>query len=104
MNYIYKITSIDEHERWVFLQADEWDLEESDSFIFLVKKICSQVNGEIIDISDDRYRIKNDPCNLIYQWDSLFGITIIYPRSVAKDTVIDFLGFVLNKEESSGER
>ena len=39
MNYIYKITSIDEKERWIFLQADEWDLEEPDSFVYLLKKI-----------------------------------------------------------------
>lgn len=96
MDYKYKIISIDEKQRWIFLQADEWDLEEPYSFNFLVKKIRSQVNGEIVDIGDDRYRVKNDPCNLVYQWDSLFGITIIYPRSVAKNKVIEFLEFVLN--------
>lgn len=104
MNYIYKITSIDEKERWIFLQADEWDLEEPDSFVYLLKKICSYVSGEVVDIGDDRYRVKNDPCNLVYQWDSLFGIAIIYPRSVAKNRVIEFLEFVLNKEEPSGEK
>lgn len=98
MNYIYKITSIDEKERWIFLQADEWDVEEPDSFAYLLKKICSYVSGEVVDIGDDRYKIENDPCHLIYQWDSLFGITIIYPRCVAKDRVVEFLEAVLDKE------
>ena len=98
MDYKYKIISIDEKQRWIFLQADEWDLEEPDSFNFLVKKIRSQVNGEIVDIGDDRYRIKNDPCNLIYQWDSLFGITIIYPSNVTSGKVVEFLAFLLEDD------
>lgn len=68
------------------------------SICLLVKKICSYVSGEVVDIGDDRYKIENDPCYLIYQWDSLFGITIIYPRCVAKDRVVEFLEAVLDKE------
>ena len=95
MDYNYKIISIDEKQRWIFLQADEWDLEEPDSFNLLIKMISEHVKGDIIIMSDDGYRIKNDPCNLIYQWDSLFGITIIYPSNITSDRVVEFLAFLL---------
>lgn len=49
MDYNYKIISIDEKQRWIFLQADEWDLEEPDSFNFLIKMISNHVKGDIID-------------------------------------------------------
>ena len=95
MDYNYKIISIDEKQRWIFLQADEWDLEEPDSFNLLIKMISDHVKGDIIVMGDDRYRIKNNPCNLIYQWDSLFGITIIYPSNITSDRVVEFLAFLL---------
>lgn len=95
MDYNYKIISIDEKQRWIFLQADEWDLEEPDSFNLLIKMISNHVKGDIINMGDDKYRIKNDPYNLIYQWDSLFGITIIYPSNITSDRVVEFLAFLL---------
>ena len=37
--YQYEIISINEKERWIYLQADIWDDEEPDSFVYLMKKI-----------------------------------------------------------------
>lgn len=104
MDYKYNIISIDEKQRWIFLKADEWDLEEPDSFEYMLNKICSHVNGEVIDKGDYRYVITNDPCNLIYQWDTLFGITVIYPTDASKDKAVEFLKTILNEEELEVEQ
>ena len=32
--YQYEIISINEKERWIYLQADIWDDEEPDSFVY----------------------------------------------------------------------
>lgn len=89
--YRYKITSINEKERWIFLYADEWDCEETDSFVYLVKKIRDDLQGKVIDKGMTTYSIDNDPLQLVFQWDSLFGITVVYPSNVSKDEAVSFL-------------
>lgn len=37
--------------------------------------------GNIINVGEMQYRITNDKFNLIYQWDDLFGIVIVYRDS-----------------------
>lgn len=66
-------------ERWIFIFGDD-SYDESDEFIALVKEYQSQLGGKITAVSDEtQYRITNDPLKLIFQWDSLFGITVIVP-------------------------
>lgn len=89
--YKYKITRINEKERWIFLYADEWDIEETDSFVYLVKKIRDDLQGKVIDKGMTTYSIDNDPLQLVFQWDSLFGITVVYPSNVSKDEAVSFL-------------
>lgn len=92
MEYRYSIRSIDKESRWIFLTSnDEWDLEEPDAFVFLLKKIRDRVQGHIIEIGEMYYGIPEDGLGLNYQWDTLFGITIVYPHTVPAETVIDFL-------------
>ena len=89
--YNYEIIHINETERWIYLFADEWDCEETDSFVFLVKKISVDLNGKITGLGMCTYSIDKDPFRLVYQWESLFGITIVYPEDVEKEEVIKFL-------------
>ena len=37
------------------------------------------------------YQIDNDPCHLTYQWDTLFGITIVYPEEISSKEAVEFL-------------
>ena len=37
--------------------------------------------GNIINVGEMQYRITTDKFNLIYQWDDLFGIVIVYKDS-----------------------
>lgn len=87
----YQIESVNEKERWIFLNADMWDNEEPDAFISLVKKIRDDLNGSVVDNGMTTYQITNDPYRLTYQWDSLFGITIVYPNDVLCEDVLEFL-------------
>lgn len=94
----YKIWSISEEDRWIFIQSDDkykMDLEEPDAFIYLVKTICSHLNGKIVSLGMTQYSIDNDQCQFIYQWDDLFGIVVIYPDSMqvnkAKEILRDYL-------------
>lgn len=97
MNFQYKIFYIDEKERWIFLNSnDSWDLEEPDSFVYFVKRIQSAVNGSIKKVGIFQYMIDGDGIGLTYQWDDLFGITVIYPENVEKETALQFLSPFLN--------
>jgi len=81
--YHYKITRISEEEQWIFISSDDkWDREEPDSFICLLQRIKQAMNSEIIALGDTRYKFTNDSLNLIFQWDSLFGITVEYRNKV----------------------
>lgn len=89
MNYQYKIISVDEEERWIFIgHADPF---ESDAFINLVKAIQSDRNGELICVGEMQYKIEGDPFGSIYQWDSCFGSVVIYANNEQKDAVLEFL-------------
>lgn len=87
----YEIMSINEKERWIFLHTDERDYGEPDSFIYLVKKIRDDLQGEIIDHGMITYSIDKDPYRLTYQWDSCFGITVVYPHDVKKGEAVEFI-------------
>ena len=74
---MYRLESISK-ERWIFISCDSFD--EPDEFVALVKEYQEQLRGKLIAVSDaTQYSIMNDPLELIFQWDTLFGITVIVP-------------------------
>lgn len=91
MEYHYKIKDINQKDHWIFIYGDEYDIEDTDSFIYLVKKIQKGVNGKIKNVGDFQYKIVGDNLNLIYQWDSLFGIVVIYPHNISANNAVNFL-------------
>ena len=93
MKYKYKILNVNDKERWINIRSDvDFDYEEPDSFVYFVKMIRGDVNGTAENIGYMRYSIKNDGYGFIYQWDSLFGITVIYPQGVTEKQAREFLG------------
>lgn len=86
----YKILDI-KGDYWIFLHCDEDDLDYSDAFIELVKRAQKILGGKIIDLGDMRYRIEGDSLNLIFQWDTLFGIVVEYPKTVLLEEAVQFL-------------
>ena len=90
--YHYKITYINEEERWIYIASDdEMDMEEPDAFVYLVKKIQKDLDGDIKEVGIMQYQIGQDLLSLVHQWDDLFGTVVIYPNGISKDRVIEFL-------------
>lgn len=79
MDYNYKITHINTKDRWIFIYDDDTSMcDDEDGFVELVKRIQEYTNGKIESVGYIRYRIIGDRYDLIYQWDTLFGIVVIY--------------------------
>ena len=96
--YQYKIENISLSDCWIFLDCkDEDSLNDSTAFVNLLKFIAKQLNAgewkeKIYSTGGNmRYTIKNDPLNLVYQWDDLFGIVFDYKNSTNLDDVKSFL-------------
>lgn len=78
---MYKL-ELTSKERWLFISSEN-SIEEPDEFVELVKEYQLEVGGEIIAVSEEtQYSITNDPLKLVFQWDTLFGITIIVPPDI----------------------
>ena len=56
-----------------------------------MKKIESETGGTIEEVGEQQYRIKGNGIKLIYQWDGLFGITVIRPDNVEEAEAVAFL-------------
>lgn len=99
MNYKYKITNINKNEHWISLSSDGgFDCEEPDSFICLLKRIRDDIGGSIEDIGEFSYRIYGDGIGLIYQWDSCFGISVMYPNEINDETAMNWIEKYLTME------
>lgn len=89
--YEYKIKRINKTNKWIYVE-DKYSLyNEVDAFIHLVKAISVRNGGNIINVGEMQYRISSDKFDLIYQWDDLFGIVIVYKDSDKVEEVIEYL-------------
>ncbi len=92
MNHQYKILHVNRENCWITITSDDkFDREEPDAFVELLRKIQDHTGGTIKKVGDIQYRISGDGLDFIYQWDSLFGITVIYPRDVTEAQARGFL-------------
>ncbi len=94
--YTYDILSVSEDSKWIFIICNEVDSEEYEPFVALLKNIAQKWNngewqGKISSAGEMRYRINNDPLNLVYQWDDLFGIVFDYKNSTNLNDVKSFI-------------
>ena len=87
MRYLYRISSINESDRWVFISSNDDDVNDTDSFVFLIKTIASQAGAKVKEVGNLQYAIDGDPMKLTYQWDGLFGISVIYPTQIRAEQV-----------------
>ena len=77
---------------WIFLSGGTGsDYGEQNAFAYLLKKIECETGGQIEEVGEQQYRIKGAPVKLIYQWDGLFGITVIRPDEMEDAEAIAFL-------------
>lgn len=82
--YTYKIECVSKTDKWIYINCKEEDsILEREPFDELVKSIAIKWNynewqGKIYSVGEMRYKVKNDPIDLVYQWDDLFGIVFEY--------------------------
>lgn len=88
MTFRYKISCVSEQSRWIHI-GDDYSGYECDSFVNLVRYIQGERN--LICVGEVQYSIEEDPYELVYQWDSCFGIVVIYKNKDEKDDVLAFL-------------
>ena len=91
----YEISSVEDN--WIYIKHDCRD--ELDGFIVLMKCIESELDGRILqmDGEDIQYTIQKDPFNLVYRWDSSFGIAVIVEDISNMDAVISMLNAQFEK-------
>lgn len=94
MAFRYEIYIVSEKSKWIHI-SDSWGSYEREPFDFLVKYI--QGERKLYSVGEDQYRIEKDPYKLIYQWDSCFGIVIIYKDEDDRETVLSFIQEKINK-------
>lgn len=93
MLYVSSISA----DRWIWI-AGEDSFDEPSEFVEFVKEYQAHLSGEIYKVSNDmQYGIDNDPLNLIFQWDSNFGITVIVPEETDISTAENALREICNK-------
>lgn len=84
-------------DRWVFIFAED-SMETPDTFVEFVKEYETQLSGNIFKAPGDvRYSIDNDPFHLVFQWDSLFGITVVVPEETDISTAENVLKHLCEK-------
>lgn len=86
----YRITRINDDEGWIFISSED-SYESAESFVIMVKMIAQAVNGKISSAGETQYRISNISYDLIFQWDDLFGIVVIFKDAHEKHGVLKFL-------------
>lgn len=96
----YHIERINAKERWVFIgSSDPFDTEEPDAFVHLMNRIRDGVKGHIVHTGEMTFAIPEDGLGLRYQWDDLFGITVVWPPEVSREAVISFLNVFFEGKE-----
>lgn len=103
--YTYYVGDVSSTDPWIFVACNEVDTTwDSEPFTDLVKKAAGIMNdgiweGNILPAGifpgDTRYRIKNDPLLMVYQYDTLFGIVIEYMPGIGLDGALSYLSNVL---------
>ena len=79
-----------------FMVLDEIAKELEEDFsknkfsgLYFVKTINKNFSGKIIEVGEMQYKIEGLEPDMIFQWDDLFGIVVIYNDN--KEEVLDFL-------------
>ncbi|MDI9519749.1 MAG: hypothetical protein QM308_01115 [Bacillota bacterium] len=96
MKQNYRIKNIDHSQKWIFISDDSTKYWEYDGFTDLIKKIADSCDGTIRCIGDTMYKITGDRFDLTYQWDTLFGIVVIYKHESQLDEIKKYLEAFFN--------
>ena len=103
--YTYYVGGVSTTEPWIFIICNEEDATwDSEPFTDLVKKAARIMNngvweGNILPAGiyqgDTRYRIKNDPTLVVFQYDTFLGIVLEYTPAISLDGALNYLSDIL---------
>lgn len=90
MAHRFRISGVEEQERWIFLSHDG-DWQEPDAFVALLKRISGDLHSDILPLGDCTYALPGDGLGLRYQWDDLYGVSVVCPQEIAVTDALAFL-------------
>lgn len=96
--YKYNIGDVDKKDRWIYIKDDSdtgWydammSFWEYDGPVEFLKRIIDKT-GWTIQPTEMGYVFAEDPLQLEYQFDDLFGFTVEYPNEWALEETMKFL-------------
>lgn len=91
----YQISHINPKDRWIFISSTS-DFYTPDAFIHLLKSAVSYHGSSITEVGYCQYHISNLNFELIFQWDDLFGIVVIYPENSNLEHIISFINQLID--------
>lgn len=85
---MFSVDGTSSTERWIFIYAEQ-NIEDTEEFVIFVREYELLLSGEVFLVPGDlHFRVTNDPLKLIFQWDSLFGISVIVPDETDMNTAM----------------
>jgi|GEM_PF-3400745 len=87
-----------------FVSDDPYDIADPKEFVTLVKEYAAQLSGKVKSYSRyNQYKVGKDPLGLIFQFDDLFGMSVIVPKKIdikiAEKTIQTLCDRVNNKTQ-----
>jgi len=85
---MFSVDGTSSTERWIFIFAEQ-NIEDTEEFVIFVREYELLLSGEVFLVPGDlHFGVTNDPLKLIFQWDSLFGISVIVPDETDMNTAM----------------
>jgi len=85
---MFSVDGTSSTERWIFIYAEQ-NIEDTEEFVVFVREYELLLSGEVFLVPGDlHFGVTNDPLKLIFQWDSLFGISVIVPDETDMNTAM----------------
>ena len=86
---MFSVSGISSTERWIYIYAEQY-IEDTEEFVIFVREYELLLSGAVLLIPGDiHFIIDNDPLKLVFQWDSLFGISVIVPKETDMETAME---------------
>jgi hypothetical protein len=99
---MFSIIGKESESRWLYIKGycDYWDYPND--FIELLNAYAEKLKSKVIAVSEYmQFSVQNDPLNLIFQWDTCFGITIDVPLKTDMNTAKNELNLLFEYIENS---
>jgi len=86
---MFSVSGTSSTERWIFINAEQY-IEDTEEFVIFVREYELLLSGDVFHVpGDTHFAVTKDPLKLVFQWDSLFGISVIVPKETNIDTAME---------------